>query len=226
MSGGLIRNARFLLSLPKWNNKQVPRLPEICFAGRSNVGKSTLINTLTNRKNLAKTSSTPGRTQALVVFEGEIAGNQGVQPLVMVDLPGYGWAKVPPSLKESWRPMMESYFSGNDRLAATLFLLDIRRNPKEEDLELLEMLEEFEIPVMPIITKADKVAKGKRSGRLKEIARELELEDWRDLWPVSASERTGMGEICEQLFELVAAKAEEISANSESEAAESEISEN
>ncbi len=200
-----IINPRFLLSLPKWVQGKIGPLPEICFAGRSNVGKSSLINALVGQSGLAKTSATPGRTQAVVAFEATFRrGGQSV-PFHLIDLPGYGFAKVPLEVKAGWRPMMESYFMKNEKIICCVMLLDIRRTPGEEERELLEMANDLSIPVLPVVTKVDKVAKTQRQRELRKIAEAMELEEEGDLRPVSATEKLGIADLLDELFEIVAA---------------------
>lgn len=127
-------------------------LPEIAFAGKSNVGKSALINTLTQRKGLAKTSNSPGCTQMINFFT---VNNQ----LSLVDLPGYGFAKVPVAVKNKWGPMVEAYLKERSALRLVLFVLDIRRDPGEKDLAMFRWLEFYRIPYLLVITKIDKLSK-------------------------------------------------------------------
>ena len=129
-----------------------PSLPEIAFAGKSNVGKSALINTLTQRKGLAKTSNSPGCAQLINFF---IVNNQ----LSLVDLPGYGFAKVPVAVKKKWGPMVEAYFKERSALRLVLFVLDIRRDPGENDLVMFRWLEFYRIPYLLVLTKIDKLSK-------------------------------------------------------------------
>ncbi|SHJ10651.1 GTP-binding protein [Malonomonas rubra DSM 5091] len=159
-----ISSAEFIKSATNPGNYPPPELAEIAFAGRSNVGKSSLINVLVNRKNLVRTSSTPGRTQLLNFFDI----NQG--SFSLVDLPGYGFAKVPLSVKKAWGPMMRTYLERRECLKAVIFILDIRRTPREEDIQMLDWLEEFEVPTIPVITKIDKLKRGQRDKQIKEIA--------------------------------------------------------
>ena len=127
-------------------------MPEIAFAGKSNVGKSSLINTLTQRKGLAKTSNSPGCTQMINFFT---VNNE----LSLVDLPGYGYAKVPLTVKNKWGPMIEAYFKERSALRLVLFVLDIRRDPGENDLAMYRWLEFYRIPYLLVLTKIDKLSK-------------------------------------------------------------------
>lgn len=199
-----IVNARFLRELPKWKTEGLDPLPQICFAGRSNVGKSSLINALTNQTSLARTSSTPGRTQAIVVFEAQLRREGKSLPFHLVDLPGYGYAKVPLAIKAQWGNMVEGYFRDNARIACCVFLMDLRRTPGDQDLDLLEMLEDRQVPILPVATKIDKVPRTQRVREYRKIAQALELEDYRDLLPVSAAKKVGLRELAAELFDAVA----------------------
>jgi len=159
----IIRSAEFVKSATQPSNYPESTLPEVAFAGRSNVGKSTLVNSLVNRRKLVRTSSTPGRTQLLNFFD--INGE-----FTLVDLPGYGFAKVPVAIKKSWGPMIRTYLEQRTNLKALVMLFDIRRIPREEDLQLLDWLEEFMIPTIPVITKVDKVSRNQRGKHVRQIA--------------------------------------------------------
>lgn len=198
----VVTKADFVLSLPNWKIGGMEPLPEICIAGRSNVGKSSLINAVVNRRGLAKTSSTPGRTQALVVFRIGLRLVDVTTEFHAIDLPGYGYAKVPLEMKAAWRPMMESYFMGNARLRCCVMLLDIRRDPGAADAELLEMLNLAGTRVLPVVTKADKISKTQRPKALKGIAEALGLS--RDALRVtSVDEGLGINELRAELFEIM-----------------------
>lgn len=166
-------------------------MPEIAFAGRSNVGKSSLLNVLIQRKNLVRTSSTPGRTQLLNFFDLN-------SQLLLVDLPGYGFAKVPMAVKKQWGPMIQTYLQNRKQLGAVVMLFDIRRVPRDEDLQLLDWLEEYAIPTIPVVTKADKVSRSRRRQQLQPIVEATGLPA--DAFSFfSALSREGRDEIWERL---------------------------
>lgn len=142
---------------------------EFAFVGRSNVGKSSLINSITSRSKLAKTSKTPGRTQLINYF---IINNE----FYIVDLPGYGFAKVPKAMKAEWGKTMERYVACN-RKKLVFVLLDIRRVPSEEDMEMLRWLDHFDIPFKIIFTKMDKVSNNEKAKCLKAIRTKLEFDN-------------------------------------------------
>ena len=143
-----------------------PRAPEIAVAGRSNVGKSTLINRLTGRKRLARTSATPGCTRGLIFYSiGE--------RMVLVDLPGYGWARRSVEERAAWKPLVEGYLSERRALAGVLLLTDIRRGPQEEEQQLAEYLDAHGIDRVWVLTKADKLSRAELARRLAELEREI-----------------------------------------------------
>ena len=143
-----------------------PDKPEVAFAGRSNVGKSSLINALVNRKGLAKTSATPGRTQAINFFS--VADR-----FYVVDLPGYGYAVASREAKKSWQRMIEIYLSHRDNLKAVVVILDIRRDPSTGDKELIQWLKEHRRRVILVLTKSDKLSRHQVVSRTQAIRQEL-----------------------------------------------------
>jgi GTP-binding protein len=179
----------FLLSA--FNESQYPPAdkPEIAFAGKSNVGKSSLLNVLVNRKKLARTSSTPGRTQSLNFFE------LTDKNIYMVDLPGYGFASVPLQVKKSWGIMVETYLSRRPNLKAVVVILDIRRDPGEGDLNLLNWLNQYGIQSIPVLTKADKFSRSQGMERARLIGQELGRVTASTPIIFSAKTREGMKEI-------------------------------
>jgi len=151
----IIKSADFVKSAVKPSHYPPAILPEIAFAGRSNVGKSSLINTLVNRKRLVKTSSTPGRTQLINFFNIN-------NVFSFVDLPGFGYAKVPESIKKTWGPMVETYLLNRKTLKGVVLIMDIRRMPGPHELDFIEWLHYHTIPTILILTKADKLSKSKQ----------------------------------------------------------------
>jgi GTP-binding protein len=148
--------------------EQMPkdRKPQIAFAGRSNVGKSSLLNKLVSRKKLAKVSQTPGKTRAINFFDINDA-------FYMVDLPGYGYAKVSKSEQASWGKMIEEYLMQCEQLIGLVLLIDCRREPTPEDLELIDWLAQRGLPAMIVITKTDKLTRDKTNRRVAAIEKEL-----------------------------------------------------
>jgi len=151
----IIKSADFVKSAVEPSHYPPAILPEIAFAGRSNVGKSSLINTLVNRKRLVKTSSTPGRTQLINFFNINDAFS-------FVDLPGFGYAKVPESIKRTWGPMVETYLLNRKTLRGVVLIMDIRRMPGTHELDFIEWLRYHTITPILILTKADKLSKSKQ----------------------------------------------------------------
>jgi len=165
-----VRHSSFLSSAVAPSQYPPADRPEAAFAGRSNVGKSSLINRLLSRRNLAKTSRTPGRTQTINFYDVN-------QELYFVDLPGYGFAKVPLSVRAAWRPMVERYLFAERDLRLVILLLDIRRDPQNEEKDLMTWLAARQVPTLVVLTKADKVSRGRRAERVATAARALDLAE-------------------------------------------------
>lgn len=191
----IIRSAKFICSAVKPEHYPPADLPEVAFAGRSNVGKSSLINKILNRKKLVRTSKTPGRTQLLNFFEiNEIYR--------FVDLPGYGYAKVPAEVQKRWRPMVENYLTTRVNLRGMVWLLDIRREVSKEDLTLWDWLQVQQVKVIIVITKADKLSKNKRSKQAASIAKSLGCKT-EELIEFSAMTGEGKDELWRRLLILL-----------------------
>jgi len=160
----IIRSVEFVKSAVKPSDYPPAKLPEIVFSGRSNVGKSSLINILVNRKRLARTSSTPGRTQLINFFD--INGS-----LAFVDIPGYGYAKVPGKVRDRWATMIETYLSTRETLKGLILIMDIRRNPGPLESSYVEWLARRQLPTILVLTKADKLSRSKQLDRQRLAAR-------------------------------------------------------
>jgi GTP-binding protein len=191
----IITSAEFVKSAVKPSHYPSTDLPEIAFTGRSNVGKSSLINSLVNRKHLVKTSSTPGRTQLINFFIIN-------KTISFVDLPGFGYAKVPDSVRKSWGPMIETYLSTRDTLKGVVLIMDIRRIPGLQELNFIEWLHYYHIPSILILTKSDKLSKIKQKNQHLSIAKALRLNQ-EELILFSAKSRMGKNEVWDAIERLI-----------------------
>ena len=187
-----ITSAEFVTSMSVYADP-TPALPQIAVAGKSNVGKSSLINSLCRRKALAKTSATPGKTRLINLFL--LNGS-----FHLVDLPGYGFAKVDKQEKQRWGGMMEKYFRETEALKLTLHLVDIRHEPTKDDLQMNEFLRAMNLPFLVVATKADKISRGARMKQLAPICRQMQVQPWQ---VICYSSETGDGR--EQLLEKLEA---------------------
>lgn len=192
----IIRNVEFLGGMSEKGGWRPPSdLPEIAFAGRSNVGKSALLNTLVRRKSFARVSRTPGRTREINFFRV----NNG---FVLVDLPGYGYAKISKEKQAEWRPLIEAYLKRTTQLRGIVLLLDIRRDPSDDDRAMLDFLADVEVPTIVALTKTDKLSKTAARERAAEIARALAL-DADQVIQFSAQTGEGRVELLDAIIELV-----------------------
>lgn len=205
-----IRAVEFVKSAVKPAQYPEYDFPEIAFAGRSNVGKSSLINTLINRRDMVKTSSRPGCTQLINFFlvNGDVSrkdATQGDGPhreLSMVDLPGYGYAKVSKKIRAQWQPMVETYVGTRNNLLGLVLLIDIRRDPGKEELDMVRWLESKQIPCLLTLTKADKVSKNKQLKQL-DAACTAFNRDRSGIVLFSAKTRQGRQTIWDEIHNLI-----------------------
>ena len=171
-------------------------LKEIAFAGRSNVGKSSLLNLITNRKKLARVSGSPGKTRTINFY---IINDE----FRVVDLPGYGYAKVSKSMSEGWGDMMETYLGGRPNLVKVIQLVDIRHAPSKQDVEMYNYLRHYGLDGIVVATKADKISRNQLPKHIKEIRQTLKLSSEDKVIPVSALKKTGYDDLLNVMEELL-----------------------
>ena len=184
-------DAKFYKSVFKKASLPTGQIPEIAFSGRSNVGKSSLINTLINRKGIAKTSSTPGRTQSINFIDIN-------NSLYFVDLPGYGYARVPDSVKKDWRQLIEGYLEKRENLKLVILIIDSRRDPREEEAQFADWLKLNGISYAVVITKIDKLKKEKRLKSYSAWQKFLGVENVLPFSAVTGEGKGGIWSIIEQ----------------------------
>ena len=179
-----ITSAEFIISVASLAQLPRQRRPEIAVAGRSNVGKSSLLNCLLRRRGLARVSRVPGRTQLLNFFLVN-------QAFYLVDLPGYGYAKVPATVRRTWGPMVEGYLEAGRDLRGVILLLDARQGVTEKDLMMKRFLDDRSVDCLPVLTKIDKLRRTARDTQLLDAARALGLSDPAGITPFSAKSEEG-----------------------------------
>ena len=196
-----IKRADFITSMKDYGDYATKGCPEVAFAGKSNVGKSSMINKITNRSKLARTSATPGKTRLINVYQvnGEIN---------FIDLPGYGFAKVSKAEKLSWGKMMQDYFARTEDLCHVFHLVDIRHEPSTEDREMNAFLRQAGIPFTVVATKADKISRGARLKYIAPICRALAVQPWQVI-AFSSEDGTGREELLAKIEEVCCAETEE-----------------
>ncbi|PTF31950.1 ribosome biogenesis GTP-binding protein YihA/YsxC [Staphylococcus chromogenes] len=176
-------NVEILISAVKPEQYPELNLPEVALSGRSNVGKSTFINSMIGRKNMARTSQQPGKTQTLNFFNID-------EQLIFVDVPGYGYAKVSKKQREAFGKMIETYITEREPLKLVIQLVDLRHPPTEDDVLMYDFLKYYEIPTLIIATKEDKIPKGKVQKHIKIIKEKLDLEDGDQIISYSSLQKT------------------------------------
>lgn len=187
-------NADILLSATNKGHYPQDDIPEVALAGRSNVGKSSFINTMLNRKNLARTSGKPGKTQLLNFFNID-------DKLRFVDVPGYGYARVSKKEREKWGKMIEEYLTTRENLRAVVSLVDLRHEPSADDVQMYEFLKYYEIPVILVATKADKIPRGKWNKHESMIKKKLDFDKTDTFIIFSTVNKTGVEEAWDAIFD-------------------------
>ena len=195
----IIKNAEFIISAVSPKQYPEDNLPQIALAGRSNVGKSSLINKFINRKNLARTSSKPGKTQTLNFYR--INNNQ----FYFVDLPGYGFARVSQSVKAEWGKFIDRYLSGCRAVRGVIQIVDIRHAPSKDDVSMYEWLVSKNLPTLVVATKADKISKGQWQKQLKLIKTTLHTVPGQEILVFSAENGQGLAELQDWVENKIAA---------------------
>ena len=183
-----ILSAEFVTSVASLSQLPRDRRPEIAVSGRSNVGKSSLINCLLRHRGIARVSAVPGRTQLLNFFLVN-------QDFFLVDLPGYGYAKVPEAIRREWGPLVEGYLKAGRDLRAVILLLDARQGATEKDLQMKRFLDDLIIDCIPVLTKIDKLRKTARHAQFRKVAEALEVGGPQGIIPFSAKSEEGREEL-------------------------------
>lgn len=187
-------NAKFLASYGTFKQLPLCDKREIAFSGRSNVGKSTLINKIFNRKNLARVSSVPGKTATINFFE--------LENINFVDLPGYGYAKVSKSEKERWAGLIEGYLNSDRDIRLIIQLIDMRHPPSKDDIHMIDFLIDNELPFIIVLTKADKLKKMARLERMEAFKTEIPYYDQITIIPFSSETREGVEDVRKIIEEI------------------------
>ena len=188
-----IKKSKFVRSLSAFGNFPGQGLPEIAMVGKSNVGKSSLINSMTNNSKLARTSAEPGKTRLVNLYLINEA-------FFLVDLPGYGFARAPKQEKDRWAAMIEGYLKGSEHLKRVFQLVDIRHEPTEDDQLMVEYLRHYELPFTVVATKADKLSKAQRGKSIPAICRKLAVQPW-EVMVYSSKDGTGKDKLLELIEE-------------------------
>ena len=191
-----IKKSKFVTSLAELKAFPGQGLPEIALAGKSNVGKSSLINSLTRNSKLARTSSEPGKTRLVNFYQLN-------EEMFLVDLPGYGFAKAPRHEKEKWSAMIEGYLEGSRNLRHVFQLVDIRHTPTQEDVMMTNYLRHYDIPFTVVATKADKLSKAQRGRSLPVICRTLVVQPW-EIITYSSEDGTGRDKMLALMEQIIA----------------------
>ncbi|MGI5898586.1 MAG: ribosome biogenesis GTP-binding protein YihA/YsxC [Christensenellales bacterium] len=189
-----INEAKFITSIT--GNADFPGkgLPEIAAAGKSNVGKSTFINCVCNNRKLARVSQEPGKTRLINIY--------GCGDFHLVDLPGYGFARAPIHIKQTWGKMMEDYLGNSQQLCHVFQLVDLRHPPTQDDILMVNYLRHYEIPFTVVATKTDKISRSQRARHINQICRVIAVQPW-EIIPFSGTDRTGREDILEKIENIL-----------------------
>ena len=198
----LVKKAELKAVAVKKNQYPEDTLPEVAFAGRSNVGKSSLLNTLTNRKNLARVSGTPGKTRTINFFQINDAFR-------IVDLPGYGYAKLSKSATADWGNMMETYLANRENLRLVIQLVDIRHEPTAQDVQMYQWLQHYGLDGVVVATKADKISRNQLRTQMNLIRKTLGMSQDDIVLPVSSLKKTGYEDLWSVIEQIVSDEPEE-----------------
>lgn len=190
-----IKQASFVTSLARYHEQPPIQLPQLAVVGKSNVGKSSLINSLCNRRKLCKTSATPGKTRLINVFLIN-------EEFHLIDLPGYGFAKVDKAEKQRWGDMMDTYFQQSNHLMHVLHLVDIRHEPTQDDIAMNKYFRQMDIPFTIVATKADKISRAARMKHIAPICRALLVQPW-EIIPYSSEDGFGRDKLLEVIEEVL-----------------------
>lgn len=187
-----VHNVQMIGSFVRPEQFPTEGLPEFALAGRSNVGKSSFINRMIGRKALARISSKPGKTQQLNFYNIE-------EQFFFVDVPGYGYAKVSKSERAAWGKMIESYFTGREQLKAVVLIVDLRHNPTNDDCMMYDFLKHYNIPVIVVATKADKIPRGKWDKHKKNVKETLQMDANDPLFVFSSEKGIGFEQVWQEI---------------------------
>ncbi len=196
-----IKSANFVVSLAELRPFPKKGLPEIAMAGKSNVGKSSLINSFANRSKLARTSAEPGKTRLINFYEIN-------ETFFLVDLPGYGFAKASKDERDKWGRMIEGYLENSEELKHVLLLVDVRHEPTNDDQLMVEYLRHYEIPFTVVATKCDKLSKAARGRNIPAICRKLAVQPW-EIIQYSSEDGTGRDELYKSVEDTLGSAAPE-----------------
>ncbi|MDW7667402.1 MAG: ribosome biogenesis GTP-binding protein YihA/YsxC [Bacillota bacterium] len=191
-----IKNSELIITAGRQDQYPNTLCKEVAFAGKSNVGKSSMINALLNRKNLARTSGAPGKTRTVNFY------SVNDEEMVLVDLPGYGFARVSKKEKEKWKKMIEIYLHNREQLREVILLIDIRHEPGDNDVVMYNWIKEFGFSGLVIATKADKISKSKIQKHIKDIEKKLNIEEEGLIIPFSAENKMNRDLILNMLYHM------------------------